>query len=339
MPTVLVIDDDPLVAVSVRDAVPDWTVLEAFDGASGVECVRANHRNLDLVLVDMMMPHDGIMTCLQIRMEAPHLSLLPFTGEATYVAAASKLGCAPALLKPASPRVLAAALHEALNLTPPSLPADPFLFYMHQHAAKSEHTVRQQRQAVLRAVVLASSELLRAGLEGSITAAGGSVRFATTSAAIIRNGLPELKVSLLVADSDIQASAIDLAQSFHLPLLIVARSLTAAYHAAEVTQGVVVDPVSPRTMAEAMNVVASGECYHDTLLTTILTQTTLTKTEQTVGRLVLQGLKDEQIAVRLSQAPQTVRTHLMHLYAKLGVHSRDSFLTWVEATRVGRLSR
>ena len=120
MPTVLVIDDDPLVAVSVRDAVPDWTVLEAPDGATGVECVRAHRLSLDLVVLDMMMPHDGIMTCLQIRTEVPHIPILPFTGEAAYAATASQLGCAPAVFKPASPGVLAAALYQAIGLAPPA---------------------------------------------------------------------------------------------------------------------------------------------------------------------------------------------------------------------------
>jgi DNA-binding NarL/FixJ family response regulator len=181
--------------------------------------------------------------------------------------------------------------------------------------------------------------MLCAGLQQSITAAGGSVRVATASAAILRNGLGSLRISLLVADSDIQTQAIDLAQTFGLPLLIVARTMTAAYRAAELTEGVVVDPVSPGTMAEALHTVAAGKCYRDTLLETILKQTGLTKTEQEVGRLVLQGLKDEEIAARLVQQRQTVRTHLMHLYSKLEVHSRDAFIAWAETERVAQRGR
>src|SRR5262245_55836605 len=62
MPTVLVIDDDPLVAASVRSAVPGWTVLETYDGASGIALVREQGSSLDLVVLDVRMPHhDGVL--------------------------------------------------------------------------------------------------------------------------------------------------------------------------------------------------------------------------------------------------------------------------------------
>ena len=333
MPTVLVIDDDPMVAVGVRDAVPVWRVEQAPDGAAGLEYVRAHRSRLDVIVLDMLMPHDGILTCLQIRTEAPHLPLLPFTGAAAYAAAASELGCAPAVLKPASPSILATALHHALGFTPPPLPASPLLAYLHEAAAKSAHAVRLERQAVVRVVVLASSEMLRVGLQGSITAAGGAVRFATTSVGILRNGLAEFHTSLLVADSDMQALALDVAHSFQLPLLIVARTMPAAYRAAEAVQGVVVEPVAPRTLAEALATLHAGGEYRDTRLAALFSQTPLTATEQVVGQLVLQGVKDEEIARRLSQQPQTVRVHKSHLYAKLRVDGLDGFLGWAEAAR------
>jgi DNA-binding NarL/FixJ family response regulator len=335
MPTVLVIDDDPIVAVSVHDAVPDWRVEQATDGAAGLEYVRAHRSGLDVVVVDMMMPHDGIKTCIQLRIEAPHLPLLPFTGATLYTAAATELGCAPPVLKPASPDILAQALYQAVGFAPLPLPASGLLTYLQQQAAESEHAIRLQRHAVERIFILGSSEMVGAGLENIIRAAGESVFFRTTSVTILRKGLGGLCRSLLIADSDVQNIAVDVAQSFHLPLLIVARTMVAGYRAASVAQGVVVEPVSPGILAEALAVVRAGEEYCDKRLDEVLTQSTLTETEQLVGRLVLQGLKDEEIAKLVSQALQTVRLHKMHIYSKLGVERLDGFFAWAEAKRLG----
>jgi len=287
------------------------------------------------VVVDMIMPHDGVLTCLQIRTEAPGLPILPFTGvAASYAAAATSFGCAPPLFKPASPGALAAALHHALGLRPPPFEATPVLRYLQDGAARSEQTVRLDQPPVLRVVVLASSEVLRAGLRSSVTAAGGWVRYATTRAATLTRGLASLHVSLLVADSDIQAAAVEVARTFQLPLLVVARTIAAAYQAAEVAQGVVVEPVTLPTMGEAVATVTSGLCYRDKLLAMLLAQTSLTKAEQSVVPLLLLGLKDAEIASRLVVATQTVRMHKMHIFDKLGVHSLEELNAWCETGRI-----
>jgi DNA-binding response OmpR family regulator len=65
MPTVLVIDDDPLIGASVRSAAPQWTVLEAYDGVSGIALTRMRRSILDLIVLDVRMPqHDGILVCV-----------------------------------------------------------------------------------------------------------------------------------------------------------------------------------------------------------------------------------------------------------------------------------
>jgi non-specific serine/threonine protein kinase len=48
----------------------------------------------------------------------------------------------------------------------------------------------------------------------------------------------------------------------------------------------------------------------------------LTTREQEVLLLVSAGRTNKQVAQELFLAPDTVRTHLEHVYAKLGVHSR-----------------
>jgi DNA-binding CsgD family transcriptional regulator len=48
----------------------------------------------------------------------------------------------------------------------------------------------------------------------------------------------------------------------------------------------------------------------------------LTPTEREVVRLLAQGLRNAEIAERLFVAPSTVKTHLGHVFAKLGVATR-----------------
>lgn len=52
----------------------------------------------------------------------------------------------------------------------------------------------------------------------------------------------------------------------------------------------------------------------------------LTPQELRVFELAAQGLSNEAIAGRLRVSPGTVKTHLEHIYAKLGVHSRRELI-------------
>ena len=54
----------------------------------------------------------------------------------------------------------------------------------------------------------------------------------------------------------------------------------------------------------------------------------LTKSERRVLRLIGQGHRNRQIAELLSIAPDTVKNHITHLYAKLDVHSRGEAVRW-----------
>ena len=62
----------------------------------------------------------------------------------------------------------------------------------------------------------------------------------------------------------------------------------------------------------------------------------LTDREMSVLRLVADGSRNQQIAAMLGISPNTVRTHLQNILAKLGVHSRFAAVT--AARRAGMLS-
>jgi DNA-binding NarL/FixJ family response regulator len=339
MPTVLVIDDDPLVAVSVRDAAPGWTVLEATDGAAGIATVRAQRDRLDMVLLDLMMPHDGGMTCVQIRTEAPLLRVLPITGGAPAVIldALDGLGCLPPLYKPASPDRLRQALYQALAQPCPPVPVDPLkmLPLMRELAARSEYSAVQQRAPAIRAVVLASSLMLRTGLHECVQSAGGSVRTATTSVEVLRAGLAELRVAVLVADSAIAAQARELARDFGLALLVVARTLRSAYRLSDESQGIIIEPITPLSMAQALRALAAGERYRDPVMELPLTAE-LTKSEHEVLIQLLRGTPIAAIATNLHIQPNSVHKHRSSIYAKVGVEDMDELWDWLESQQLRR---
>ncbi len=61
----------------------------------------------------------------------------------------------------------------------------------------------------------------------------------------------------------------------------------------------------------------------------------LTPTEHRVLTVLAEGLCDKEIGRRLGVTGETIRSHLVHLYAKLGTHTRIGAV--VKALRTGLL--
>jgi DNA-binding CsgD family transcriptional regulator len=57
----------------------------------------------------------------------------------------------------------------------------------------------------------------------------------------------------------------------------------------------------------------------------------MTAAEESVAKLVAQGLTNREVAERLFLSPHTVNSHLRHVFSKLGIKSR------VELARLGAL--
>ncbi len=54
----------------------------------------------------------------------------------------------------------------------------------------------------------------------------------------------------------------------------------------------------------------------------------LTKREREVLTLVAKGINNDQVALELGIATQTVRNYISTIYDKLGVHSRAAAVVW-----------
>jgi two-component system, OmpR family, response regulator ResD len=121
MPTVLVVDDEPIVREVVtryleRDG---YATLEARDGEQAKNIVASER--LDLVVLDLMLPGiDGLAFCrwLRGRSDVPVI-MLTARGEESDRIVGLELGADDYVTKPFSPRELAARVRTVLRRTTP----------------------------------------------------------------------------------------------------------------------------------------------------------------------------------------------------------------------------
>jgi DNA-binding response OmpR family regulator len=122
MPTVLVVDDEPIVReVVVRYLERDGhTILEADDGNRARELVEL--RRPDIVVLDVMLPGmDGLELCRWIRARSDlPVILLTARGEEADRIVGLELGADDYVTKPFSPRELAARVRTVLRRSAPA---------------------------------------------------------------------------------------------------------------------------------------------------------------------------------------------------------------------------
>jgi two-component system, cell cycle sensor histidine kinase and response regulator CckA len=81
--TILVVDDEAAVRSLVRISLSEvgYTVLEAGDGVEALEAYRRHGRSIDLVLIDLIMPHlGGRETYLRLKEMNPRVKAIFATG-------------------------------------------------------------------------------------------------------------------------------------------------------------------------------------------------------------------------------------------------------------------
>jgi DNA-binding response OmpR family regulator len=127
VPTILVIDDDPLVRSAVGEALQrrQFGVFLAQDGETGLNVF--NISQFDAVVIDIFMPGmDGLATIRKLRgisQEIPIIAIsghpvtLPAIGRPDFLGMAVKLGASRALQKPFSPNELVDVIRDSLIST------------------------------------------------------------------------------------------------------------------------------------------------------------------------------------------------------------------------------
>jgi two-component system phosphate regulon response regulator PhoB len=120
MERILIIEDDPEIQEMLKFAFAreGWKLIHASTGEEGLKAIR--EKGADCVILDIMLPGmDGFKTIKKIRAEK-NLQTLPVImctarGEEADIVAGLELGADDYVVKPYSPRVLAARIRAALR--------------------------------------------------------------------------------------------------------------------------------------------------------------------------------------------------------------------------------
>ena len=124
MRSILVIEDEPAIAIGLRDdlELDGYRVDVAGDGVAALDAVA--RRRYDLVLLDVMLPKkDGFSVCRELRASGIRTPVILLTarGEEADKIRGLNLGADDYVTKPFSPRELTARIEAVLRRVPPSL--------------------------------------------------------------------------------------------------------------------------------------------------------------------------------------------------------------------------
>ncbi len=118
---VLVIDDEPYIGriIQLKLETGPYSVELFHDGRNALERLRTDER-VDLVLLDIMMPHMSGLEVLEALRELPHhartaVIMLTAKGHDADRERAARLGVSDFLIKPFSPKKLLARIDELFD--------------------------------------------------------------------------------------------------------------------------------------------------------------------------------------------------------------------------------
>jgi len=341
MPVVLVIDDDPATADALRRvAVPDWTVLAAPDGVAGLDVVRRRAPMPDVVVLDVQMPHDGVLTALQLRQSYPGLPIVPCTAFPEFLGVLADLGCAPPLIKPVGPDELRAALRAALA-APPAPPRPLAVWeYLGVWAAVQEEATRRARRQAPALALLASSSMMATVLAQAAQGAGVTTPICLTDAAALALHLRgRVGLTALLADDACVDDAMALAPQHGLAPIIIAVAphrvaLLGDCLAALTPPGAALAlPFTAALLRAAVDAVQQGQAFGDPRLDAALAAVGLSAIDIAIARATLAGVKSDVIAQTLRLRAQSVRAARMRIYARTCGAGGDvaALRDWVDA--------
>lgn len=118
-PVILFADDDKVcldVSVQILQKL-GCTVLEARDGKEAIEVYKNNQDKVDLVILDMRMPHDGGYTFEQLKKINSDIKIILISGYTKDygISELEKQGCVGFLQKPFDAKALSQKIMDALN--------------------------------------------------------------------------------------------------------------------------------------------------------------------------------------------------------------------------------
>jgi two-component system NtrC family sensor kinase len=128
--TVLVVDDEPMVLAFVEEGLKKlgYQVLTAVDGRGAIEVYSSRSHQIDMVLLDMVMPGiTGLEACRRLRQINPNAKVILSSGYSSgeVVREAHLAGAVGFIGKPYSLEELSAALRRPESLNARASPEDP----------------------------------------------------------------------------------------------------------------------------------------------------------------------------------------------------------------------
>lgn len=334
---VLVIDDDPMVVERVRSAVPEWQITATHNGARGIERLRDAWDDIDLVLLDVYMPHGGVHTMAQIVTEAQArgrqpFRVVPFTicEDVIDLHALTALGASPALNKGMPVTELRLALHRAIGRPATPLTASGLAPYLARQALASEREVLAAEQQRLPVALLVRGILISSALREALVGAGCRVVAVSDRVDTLRSMLGGLRASLLVAEAGLFTVADEVAAACGLPVLFVAPQPSVAFRIAGTRHSVMLDVPRPSELGSIVSLVAGGQRYCDPVLNALLDRFELRDSERAVLQLLLAGQETEEIARPLAYTHQAVRRIRSRLLMILGLERTTQLGEWID---------
>jgi DNA-binding NarL/FixJ family response regulator len=333
MPTLLIIDDDAAARDDVRAAIPpEWTLLEADDGLSGVDQVRRRHRDLDLVILDLHLPDlEGGSVYLRLRELRADLPIVPFTADPIPVAALNAMGCLPPIYKPVDVLSLRTQLYAVLQQPMPALRNDAVVSLAREQSHELEQLRRLQR-SMLHIIIYGASRVLSSGLKQHLRGVAQMMEAAHPSA--LRLALEQLRWTAIIAEVSAASAIAPIARANQVPLVLLAfdpAQVRAAHTAGVATVLLAHDPALSERLAATLSAIALGEpapLFPPPNVTetdnrpdvppTIVDHFTaleISPREIDVIWLSAQGLDNEAIAQALSITLTTVNSHWRNIGA------------------------
>lgn len=121
---ILLIEDDPELAESVKEylTMNYYEVHHAFKGADGIELLESKERDINLIILDLMLPDmDGMQVCQKIRHSKNNqinkvpIVMLTAKGDPTDRVLGLEMGADDYIAKPFEPRELLARIRAVLR--------------------------------------------------------------------------------------------------------------------------------------------------------------------------------------------------------------------------------